>query len=221
MRRPLTPTPAEHVFLAHLTEAREQSGLTEEQLARRLRLMPQQVYRVELGQATLGFLDLRTWLIALGVPLNGFLARLQKELDELLGPTSPRTLARPHNLRYPDGTERPPIELEAIELYPPTEDEPDPYGGAFAILSPVRRRFLARLQQERLLRYLSLPSLARKVGLDFERLREFESGRWLMPGSSEDLQRLCDYLGVPWSEFLQMREAEDAWQLANNAKYAD
>ena len=221
MRRPLTPTPAEHVFLAHLTEAHEQSGLTEEQLARRLYLLPQQVYRVELGQATLSFLDLRTWCLALGVPLPHFLAKLQEELDELLGPTSPRTLARPHPLRYPDGIEQPPVEIEAIGLHAATDEEPDPYGGAFAILSPVWRRFLARLQQERLLRLLSLPSLAGKVGLDFERVREFESGRWAMPGSVEDLQRLCDYLGVPWSLFLQMREAEDAWQLISNEKYAD
>ena len=83
--RPFTPTPAYRIFLERLVQAREECGLTQDELAAKLDLSPAQIAAFEAGEAPLGFMDVRAWLLALGVPFTHFTQglddRLRAELD--------------------------------------------------------------------------------------------------------------------------------------------
>ncbi len=88
---PFTPTPAYRILLERLIQTRQDMGLSIEQLAHKLELTPAQVTAFESGNQPLGFIDVRNWLLALGMPFTHFTqtlddelrAKLDEELEEL------------------------------------------------------------------------------------------------------------------------------------------
>lgn len=69
------------VFLQLLEEARSRSGLTQTQLARRLRMTQSAVSKVERGERRLDVVELHAWCKALGASFK----TLTAELDSRLG----------------------------------------------------------------------------------------------------------------------------------------
>lgn len=63
------------LFLEMLRAAREQAGLTQEQVAIRLGESQSFVSKCERGERRLDVVELRTWCLALGIPFHGFLKR--------------------------------------------------------------------------------------------------------------------------------------------------
>ncbi len=77
---PFTPSPAYRIFLNRLINTRQDKGLSQEQLAHKLELTPEQVTAFESGEAPLGFIDVRNWLLALGMPFTHLTQTLDDEL---------------------------------------------------------------------------------------------------------------------------------------------
>jgi transcriptional regulator with XRE-family HTH domain len=69
------------VMLRLLREAREEAGVTQVELARRLAQTQSYVSKVELGDRRLDLVQLRTILAALGMSLGDFVARFERALD--------------------------------------------------------------------------------------------------------------------------------------------
>ena len=67
-------------FLALLREARLKAGLTQEQLAERLKETQSLVSKCERGERRLDVIELRTWCGALGIRLPAFVKKLDSEL---------------------------------------------------------------------------------------------------------------------------------------------
>jgi len=68
-------------FLAMLREAREESGLTQTDLAKRLRTNQSSVSKCERGERRLDVIELRRWCRAIGISFASF----AKDLDKKLG----------------------------------------------------------------------------------------------------------------------------------------
>jgi transcriptional regulator with XRE-family HTH domain len=68
-------------LLDMLREARRQAGVTQVELAARLRKSQSFVSKVEVGETRLDVIQLRTILRALGTSLREFVARLDARLD--------------------------------------------------------------------------------------------------------------------------------------------
>jgi transcriptional regulator with XRE-family HTH domain len=64
-------------FLRHLRAARQKAGLTQIELARRLRSTQSFVSKCERGERRLDVVELRLWCEALGVSLPSFVADLR------------------------------------------------------------------------------------------------------------------------------------------------
>lgn len=68
------------LFLQALSDARVAAGLTQVQLARRLRVDQTFVSKCERGVRRLDVLELHAWLRALGLPLVDFVSELDEGL---------------------------------------------------------------------------------------------------------------------------------------------
>jgi transcriptional regulator with XRE-family HTH domain len=66
-------------FLRHLRAARQKAGLTQIELARRLRSTQSFVSKCERGERRLDVVELRLWCEALGVPLPSFVNDLSRK----------------------------------------------------------------------------------------------------------------------------------------------
>jgi transcriptional regulator with XRE-family HTH domain len=77
-------------LLDMLREARRQAGVTQTELAARLRKSQSFVSKVEVGETRLDVIQLRTILRALGVSLRDFVAKLDARLDREGGRRSGR-----------------------------------------------------------------------------------------------------------------------------------
>jgi transcriptional regulator with XRE-family HTH domain len=71
------------VLLRLLREAREHAGLTQVELAAKLKQTQSFVSKVELGDSRLDVIQLRTILLAIGVSLSEFVERFERELKRL------------------------------------------------------------------------------------------------------------------------------------------
>jgi len=67
-------------LLRQLRAARKQKGLTQEQMARKLRESQSFISKCERGERRLDVVELRTWCGALGVPFLVFLGRFDQDL---------------------------------------------------------------------------------------------------------------------------------------------
>ena len=70
------------IFLKVLREQRLQAGLTQVQLARRLRETQTFVSKCERGERRIDVVELKTFCSAFKIPLKQFVARLERELDK-------------------------------------------------------------------------------------------------------------------------------------------
>ena len=68
-------------FLAMLREARQAAGVTQVELAARLRKSQSFVSKVEVGETRVDVIQLRTILAALGTSLREFVTQLDARLD--------------------------------------------------------------------------------------------------------------------------------------------
>jgi transcriptional regulator with XRE-family HTH domain len=60
------------LFLDFLKKTRQDVGLTQIDLAKKLKITQSQVSKIERGERRLDFIELRRWLRALGVPIIDF-----------------------------------------------------------------------------------------------------------------------------------------------------
>jgi transcriptional regulator with XRE-family HTH domain len=60
------------LFLDFLKKTREDIGVTQIQIAKKLKITQSQVSKIERGERRLDFIELRRWLRALGVPIIDF-----------------------------------------------------------------------------------------------------------------------------------------------------
>jgi transcriptional regulator with XRE-family HTH domain len=68
-------------FLKLLREAREQAGLTQEQIAARLETTQSIISKCERGERRLDIVELKAWCQALGISLPVFIAEFEKAID--------------------------------------------------------------------------------------------------------------------------------------------
>ncbi len=68
------------IVLRLIKEARENSGITQVQLAKRLRLTQSYVSKIERGESRLDIVQLRTLCQTFGITLTNFVKRLEEEL---------------------------------------------------------------------------------------------------------------------------------------------
>lgn len=68
-------------FLKLLREAREQAGLTQEQIAVHLETTQSIISKCERGERRLDIVELKAWCQALGVSLPVFIAEFEKAID--------------------------------------------------------------------------------------------------------------------------------------------
>ncbi len=71
-------------FLLLLTELRTASGMTQKELARRLKEEQSWISKVERGVRRLDLVELTLWCRALGVPLAHFVAEYERRLGSSL-----------------------------------------------------------------------------------------------------------------------------------------
>lgn len=76
-------------FIGELRAAREEAGLSQAELAARLKVDRTVITKAEGGVRRLDLIELRAWLIALDVELLSFVSRLQGRLDRNVKPTQP------------------------------------------------------------------------------------------------------------------------------------
>lgn len=70
------------MFLAFLKKTRRDAGVTQEQLAKKLKATQSFLSKVERGERRLDFIELRKWLRALGVPLLEFVTGFEIYVKE-------------------------------------------------------------------------------------------------------------------------------------------
>lgn len=76
-------------FIAELRAAREEAGLSQAELATRLKVDRTVITKAEGGIRRLDLIELRAWLIALDVELQPFIARLEGRLGRNAKPSQP------------------------------------------------------------------------------------------------------------------------------------
>ncbi len=69
------------LFLHHLRAARKAAGLTQEQVAARLGQTQSFVSKCERGERRIDIIELRAFCLAIGMPFNDFIARLDAVMD--------------------------------------------------------------------------------------------------------------------------------------------
>lgn len=69
-------------LLKQLRAARQQAGLTQEELARRIGQTQSFVSKCERGERRLDLVELRVFCRAMSIPLERFIADLEKELPD-------------------------------------------------------------------------------------------------------------------------------------------
>jgi transcriptional regulator with XRE-family HTH domain len=70
------------LFLDFLKKTREEIGLTQIQIAKKLKITQSQVSKIERGERRLDFIELRRWLRALGVPIVDFVVGFETYLKK-------------------------------------------------------------------------------------------------------------------------------------------
>jgi transcriptional regulator with XRE-family HTH domain len=60
------------LFLDFLKKTRQDVGITQVQIAKKLKVTQSQISKIERGERRLDFIELRRWLRALGVPIIDF-----------------------------------------------------------------------------------------------------------------------------------------------------
>ncbi len=70
------------LFLAFLKKVRVDAGITQEQLAKKLKATQSFLSKVERGERRLDVIELRQWSRALGLPLSDFVMQLEKYFKE-------------------------------------------------------------------------------------------------------------------------------------------
>lgn len=70
------------LFLDFLKKTREDIGVTQIQIAKKLKITQSQVSKIERGERRLDFIELRRWLRALGVPISDFVTRFEAYVKE-------------------------------------------------------------------------------------------------------------------------------------------
>jgi ribosome-binding protein aMBF1 (putative translation factor) len=70
------------IFLKVMREARERAGLTQVQLARKIRETQTFVSKCERGERRIDVIELRAFCQAFGVDLKQFVAALEKEIGK-------------------------------------------------------------------------------------------------------------------------------------------
>jgi transcriptional regulator with XRE-family HTH domain len=78
------------VFLRTLRQARRTAGVTQQDLARRLRMTQSAVSKCERGERRLDVIELRLWCAALGVSFRQFAADLDGAVGRSAGPARRR-----------------------------------------------------------------------------------------------------------------------------------
>jgi transcriptional regulator with XRE-family HTH domain len=72
------------LFLDFLKKTRQDVGITQVQIAKKLKVTQSQVSKVERGERRIDYIELRRWLRALGVPVidfvTGFEAYIKKNV---------------------------------------------------------------------------------------------------------------------------------------------
>ena len=68
------------LFLAYLRKARQDAGITQEQVAKKLKATQSFVSKVERGERRLDVVELRQWSKALGITLMDFVAGFENYL---------------------------------------------------------------------------------------------------------------------------------------------
>jgi transcriptional regulator with XRE-family HTH domain len=66
-----------NLFLDFLKKTRQDVGITQVQIAKKLKITQSQISKVERGERRLDFIELRRWLRALGVPISDFVTRFE------------------------------------------------------------------------------------------------------------------------------------------------
>lgn len=70
------------LFLAFLKQVRVDAGITQEQLAKKLKATQSFLSKVERGERRLDVIELRQWSRALGLPLSDFVTKMEKYFKE-------------------------------------------------------------------------------------------------------------------------------------------
>jgi transcriptional regulator with XRE-family HTH domain len=70
------------LFLDFLKKTREDVGLTQIDLAKKLKITQSQVSKIERGERRLDFIELRRWLRALKVPIPDFVTGFEAFVKE-------------------------------------------------------------------------------------------------------------------------------------------
>lgn len=70
------------LLLQELREARRRAGMTQSDLAARLKTTQSMISKCERGERRLDVIELRTWCRALGLPFTNFLTNLEKALTK-------------------------------------------------------------------------------------------------------------------------------------------
>jgi transcriptional regulator with XRE-family HTH domain len=78
------------ILLAMLREARAKVGLTQADVAKKLRVSQSDVSKCELGQRRLDVVELKLWVETLGVPLTEFLTAFEARLPDNLATSQRR-----------------------------------------------------------------------------------------------------------------------------------
>jgi transcriptional regulator with XRE-family HTH domain len=70
------------LFCELLVEVRQSAGVTQQQLARRMRMTQSAVSKVERGERRLDVVELHAWTRALAIPFRTFAAELDGRLNK-------------------------------------------------------------------------------------------------------------------------------------------
>lgn len=73
------------VFLVHLKAARRKSGLTQDELAKRLGQTQSFISKCERGERRIDVVELRQFCLAIGISLTDFISTLQTEMEKVSG----------------------------------------------------------------------------------------------------------------------------------------
>ena len=70
------------LFLAFLKQVRADAGITQDQLAKKLKATQSFLSKVERGERRLDVIELRQWSRALGLSLSDFVVQMEKYIKE-------------------------------------------------------------------------------------------------------------------------------------------
>lgn len=90
-----THTPQYDAFRELLMRMRDERGVTQEQVGKRLRMTQSMVSKVERGERRLDVVELWRWCGAIGTTLTEFAAKLEKVIGPPPSPSLPPPAAAP------------------------------------------------------------------------------------------------------------------------------